>query len=253
MSRKLIKEEHFRNLSKFCSSNQNNDDLHEYFQFLLNKNEENLDKDFFKKHKKCINDLNSNEIRKENENAFINKNQYHCEFCKISYFDAAKGGDNAQVEIKPKCYLSYQNAKLLTKYKLNRMSKTYNSYKDRLVKRIVKTSFRIYYKCRRCKSNNLIFKERKRNNLEKIKLLTTRTSVKNVKNRYDLLINKSKQLTTDTTSTTTTTNGGVKKQKNFYRNLKFQSLKLAAAAENDSKKKSVEINFNLNDFLEKIK
>ena len=70
MSRKLIKEEHFRNLSKFCSSNQNNDDLHEYFQFLLNKNEENLDKDFFKKHKKCINDLNSNEIRKENENVF---------------------------------------------------------------------------------------------------------------------------------------------------------------------------------------
>ena len=133
------------------------------------------------------------------------------------------------------------------------MSKTYNSYKDRLVKRIVKTSFRIYYKCRRCKSNNLIFKERKRNNLEKIKLLTTITSVKNFKNRYDLLINKSKQLTTDTTSTTTTTNGGVKKQKNFYRNLKFQSLKLAAAAENESKKKSVEINFNLNDFLEKIK
>ena len=77
MSRQLIKQEHFKNLSKFCYTNGVSADLQEYFQFLKNSNIENSDKSLFKNHKKNLNDLNSNEIRKENEATFVNKNQYH--------------------------------------------------------------------------------------------------------------------------------------------------------------------------------
>jgi len=252
MSRQLLKQEHFKNLSKYCYTNDVSSDIQEYFQFLKNSNIENSDKNLFKNHKKNLNDLNSNEIRKENETAFINKNQYHCEFCKISYFQN-KNKNNVKISIKPKCYISLQNAKLLSKYKLNKQNFKYNSYKQRLVKRLIKTSHQLYYKCKRCKSNNLIYKEKERCNLDKLKLVTKKTE--SVKNRYDLLIIKSKLLNKTTSNVeTTTTSGGSKKQKNFYRNIKFQSLKLAAAAEVDNKKKLADSNkFCLNDFLEKIK
>jgi hypothetical protein len=249
MSRRLIKHEYLKNLVEFTS---NTSDLHDYFQSLSNSYSEVLEKDFYNKNKKSKNDLSSIELQKQNQNAHVEKNMFHCGFCKINYFNKQKQQteNNVKVFLKPKCYLSNQNAKLLTKHKLYNKKFKYNSYKQRLVQKIIKNSVQVFYKCKKCKSNNLIFKEKQRNNLEKIKLITSR-NVK-TKNNYDLLINKSKSLIKSSSETTSAS----KKQKNFLRNKKFQSLKLAV--ENDSKQKasnntSIGFGGSLSDFLEKMK
>lgn len=247
MNRKQIKSEFYENLLQFCEQNSTElNDLYDYYEYVSNTNKEKVEKSVFKKNSLDKSTLNSIDYTKKS-NFYINKNQYHCEHCKITYFRNSNCV-NANVKIKPKCYLSFRNAKLLTKHRLFNKKYKYNSYKHRLVKKLIKTSVKLVYKCKKCQKNNIIYKQDQRNNFDQLKFVTNK--VKNDKIKTQTILLKYQQSNSSSSNTTSSTSI---KQKNFHRNKKFQSLKLAFENEKKLNKAQTQSTSSLTDFLEKIK
>jgi hypothetical protein len=84
----------------------------------------------------------------------INWNFEYCKTCKLSYWPS-----NCQVKIAPKCHLTRKNLNIYKKYKFFNYKPRYNSYKQKLIKNIVKKGIKIFYKCKSCNQRNYLLNE----------------------------------------------------------------------------------------------
>lgn len=94
---------------------------------------------------------------KQNKKFHIEWNVEYCKYCKINYWPS-----NCRPFVRPKYGMSRRVSKLFTRYKLRNYTPKYRSFKSKIIKNILKRSMKLYYKCVRCKSKNLIVKELQR-------------------------------------------------------------------------------------------
>ena len=153
-----------------------NNQLKEYFQHMHNSIDlsecQRIENQKAKKVKLNENVLKEHQLQQKRFD--IDWNLEYCNACKISYWPL-----NCTVYIQPKCRLNYKNAKLLTKYKLFNYKPKYKSYKDTLLKNLLKKGIKLIYECRRCKTKNVILNELKRVDTKEIRL-TKEESKKNL-------------------------------------------------------------------------
>lgn len=133
-----------------------NNSLKEYYEYISNKLD--YDKNFKTEQIKQFK-IKTNDRHQAQTNKLFNTNYNleYCEHCKLAYWP-----NNCQIFMVPKLRISNRNAKILMKYKLFNKKPTHNSYKDKLLNKIINQGNQLIYQCKRCSSKNIIYKEKKR-------------------------------------------------------------------------------------------
>lgn len=242
-----LKQEHLKNLEKLFQADSKYEGFKPIYQSLANFTIEQK-----KSNKKILKkvqteQLNSNEKAKYEDKLKINPNLSHCEKCKLSYWNEVNGSSNFSAYLSPKDHLSYQNAKLYAKIRLLNKKLKYNSYHDKLIKNFTENGIKLIYKCKTCGEKNFIFEEPKRD-ISSLKLL----KLKQPKNGK---ISTSSLLTFNS-SVKIEQNETVKRTKGYFKQKKFQNLKLTLEKEEKKKETNLKAQANngpsLFDFLQKI-
>lgn len=147
-----LKKRHLTNLKQIL----NKTPLNEYYQFIVNSIDSS---ERTKLEQKKLNRFKTSDKQLEYQRKQFktNWNLDYCDYCKLDYWPS-----NCQVFMLPKCRLTFKNAKILTKYRLFNYKPKYKSYKDRLITKILNKGIRLVYKCKRCRSKNVILNETKR-------------------------------------------------------------------------------------------
>jgi hypothetical protein len=149
-------------IRQLVTSSNTNVQLIEYFDYLANRAEwEDRYKSIKQKSKQTKLNETLTEQNRQLQSNFDTSNTSigvdYCAYCKLSYWP-----NNCIVYIEPKLRMSNRSAKTIARVKLFEWKPKYNSYKDRLVKRILDKGIRLIYKCKRCGSKNIMIKEFKR-------------------------------------------------------------------------------------------
>ena len=139
--------------------------LKEYFDYMVNslESKEVQQQEEIKQSKKKINEkvVEQKQMTKSHR---INWNLNYCEKCHLSYWP-----NNCTVYIKPKYHMVKRHSKLNRQIKLFDYKPRLNSYKEKLVKKVIDKGISLIYECKKCKFKNLIYNEIKRKDLNCLK------------------------------------------------------------------------------------
>jgi hypothetical protein len=243
-----LKHEHLKTLENLCQTDTNYENFKPIYESLANFSNEQkkVNKKILKKTQ--LDQLNANSKLKLEDKLKINPNLSHCENCKLSYWNETNGLSNFHAYLVPKYHLTYQNAKLYTKLKILNKKLKYKSYQDKIIKNFTENGIKFIYKCKTCGQKNVIFQESKRD-LSNFKFPKLKQS-KNGKISTSSLI-------TFNSSIKIKQNEPAKRTKSYFKQKKFQNLKLTL--ENEEKKKEINakapsnVGPNLLDFLRQVK
>lgn len=151
-----LRKSHLSNLRRLLSSLTNSERLHEHIDIIHNSIESHAVTQAEKEKSRTFR-VNQNlliENERKSKRFEIDWNLDYCNTCRLSYWPR-----NCQVKIIPKFGISQTSARLFSRYKLKGFTPKYKSFKEKLVKNLLKRSFRYIYKCKRCRARNVIVKE----------------------------------------------------------------------------------------------
>ena len=162
-----LRKSHLANLRRLLSTLTNGERLHEHIDVIHNSIESQAVTQAEKEKSRTFR-VNQNlitESERKSKRFEIDWNLEYCNACRLSYWPR-----NCHVEILPKFSISQSSARLFARYRLKGFTPKYKSFKEKLVKNLLKRSFRHVYKCRRCRTKNLIVKELNRKEPKLIQL-----------------------------------------------------------------------------------
>jgi hypothetical protein len=170
-----LTRKHFEALKFLNIELAKNKQLGDYFDYLVNSHDSRIQcKADNEKSKKLR--INENLIiakEKEKKNFEINWNLEYCRYCNLSYWPF-----NCKTRIASKFLVTKRVSRLFTRFKLENYKPRYKSFKSKQVNNCLKRSIKLIYRCKRCKSKNLILKEINRPEPRLIKLKRSEKALK---------------------------------------------------------------------------
>lgn len=259
---RALQRDHMRKLLQTCIDSNYSNDICDYY--------ENMCADHTQKQLRKKKPNNNNKNTPDTKNIFINDDLHKCQFCHSVFVKKRNNELNFNVILKAKPRVTSRSAKIYSLYKRLVQKYRYKSYRSKLIKQVDSKGIKLFYKCKKCQSDNLVFKEMRR--LTPLKLIQPRQQ-KTISKQNTITsksVTATKPVQSDrniksqfgSTTSSSFMNNSMIPQNNVAskntnaKNKKFQNLKLKLEAEMRQQKEreaqNVKTTTSLFDFLQKI-